>query len=321
VKPRHIAWLSLVFGCVTPASAIRNDNKRLNETVVELRAQKRAQDRKLDDLQRQLDQVRSKQVASTVDIPTLPVEVVAPPPSLDNPNNPNQRVVGIADDGAEIVYEGDAAAGRMAIPESESMPSSTSSSSSGSSRRMHASGPPPSVPAPSATLDVPTTSDRLEVTHRSLPPVSARTSHGKVRGDSTSDRQIPDKPGERSSDAGAEYRAAVDTLKSGKHDQAVIALRAFVQHYPRHDYADNAQYWIGEAYYAQKNYPQALIEFRATIEKYPRGNKVPDALLKVGYCYFALGQSDKAKATLEQVVSLYPKSEPAVLAAKRLETP
>src|SRR4029078_10374476 len=61
--------------------------------------------------------------------------------------------------------------------------------------------------------------------------------------------------------------------------------------------------------------------FRATIEPYPRGNKVPDALLKVGYCYQALGKTDKAHAILEQVVNLYPKTEPAALAAKRLETP
>src|SRR5262249_28448634 len=122
VNPRHLAWLSLLLGCATRTSAIRNDNKRLNETVVELRAQKRAQDRKLDDMQHQLDQMRSKQVSAVVDMPSLPVEVAAPPPGAAPPVertdiNPNQRVVGIADDGGEIIYEGDAAAGRQAVPE------------------------------------------------------------------------------------------------------------------------------------------------------------------------------------------------------------
>jgi tol-pal system protein YbgF len=98
------------------------------------------------------------------------------------------------------------------------------------------------------------------------------------------------------------------------------SLRTFLKTYPRNDYADNAQYWLGEAYYAQKDYQHALVEFRATIETYPRGNKVPDALLKVGYCYQALGQTEKARAVLEQVVNLYPKTEPAALAAKRLES-
>ena len=48
---------------------------------------------------------------------------------------------------------------------------------------------------------------------------------------------------------------------------------------------------------------------------------MPDALLKVGYCYQAMGQGEKARAVLEQVVNLYPKSEPAALAARRLEQP
>jgi len=296
VNSRHLAWLSLVIGCASPASAIRNDNKRLTETVVELRAQKRAQDHKLDALEHQMDQLRVKAVTAAANIPDLPVEVAAPPPA--KVAETDQRVVGFADDGGEIVYEGDAAAGRMAVPESDPQ-----------IHRSHASSPPP-MPAPMATADLPSAGDHLEVTHH-IPPLSARTPHAHVR----------DTPGERSPDAGNEYRAAVELLRSGHHEDAIVALRAFIQHFPRHDYADNAQYWLGEAFYVQKDYQHALLEFRATIETYPRGNKVPDALLKVGYCYQALGQAEKAHATLEQVVNLYPKSEPAVLAAKRLETP
>jgi tol-pal system protein YbgF len=117
------------------------------------------------------------------------------------------------------------------------------------------------------------------------------------------------------------YRQALETLRAGNPRGALEGFRRFLDGNPRHDYADNAQYWLGESFYARKDYQQALTEFRATIETYPRGNKVPDALLKVGYCYQALGQSDKARAVLEQVVNLYPKSEPAVLASKKLETP
>ena len=121
--------------------------------------------------------------------------------------------------------------------------------------------------------------------------------------------------------AAIDYRAAVELVKASKFDDAVAALRAFIARYPRHDYADNAQYWLGEAFYAQKDYARALVEFRRVVEVYPRGNKVPDALLKVGYCYQALGQGEKARAVLEQVVNNYPKSEPATLAARRLEAP
>jgi tol-pal system protein YbgF len=274
-------------------SALRDDNRRLTHNVDELRDERRAQDRKIRDLEHELDQVRAKIVTSAVDgMPNLPVEVVAP---ANAPNESGQRVVGVADDGGEIVYEGDAAAGKPAVPDDRAPPAP----------RVHA--PPP------ANAEVPVVSDRLEVTRKIPVTPAARTGHAHTRTDR-------DAPGERAGDAGSEYRAAVDLLKSGKHDEAITALRAFIQHYPHHDYADNAQYWLGEAFYVQKDYARALVEFRATIEQYPRGNKVPDALLKVGYCYQALGQTQKARAVLEQVVTLYPKSEPAVLAAKRLES-
>lgn len=271
------------MGCATPMSSLRADNRRLSSDVSELRADRRAQDRKIKDLEHQLALEKEQQPA---DVPQLPVEVVGPAHVV----NPGEaRVVGVAEDGTEIVYEGDAALGKSAIVDDEPVRRATVAASY--------------TPAPK---------DRIETTHR-IPPISARSAHRTLHTDhddvATNDT------------AAADYRSAVELVKTGKHEQAVAALRAFLKSYPRHDYADNAQYWLGESFYARKDYQQALTEFRATIETYPRGNKVPDALLKVGYCYQALGQSDKARAVLEQVVNLYPKSEPAVLASKKLETP
>jgi len=261
-------------------SSLRADNRRLTQNVDALRADRRAQDRKIKDLENQLAIAKTSQVAP--DVPQLPVEVMMPAHAAQAaPGDP--RVVAVADDGTQIIYEGDAALGKSADLGDE----------------------------PIATR----TRDRLEVTQR-IPPISARAAHRSLRNDPVVHDSVP------ANDAAAnDYRSAVELVKTGKHDEAVTALRAFLKTYPRHDYADNAQYWLGESFYARKDYHQALTEFRATIETYPRGNKVPDALLKVGYCYQALGQHDKARAVLEQVVNLYPKSEPAALATKRLETP
>ena len=304
---RHLSFALAVLtgsGCATQSQTLRADNRKLDQTVTELREDRRAQDRKLRDLEHQLDQLRATQVTAAIaSVPQLPVEVVGPAGSV----GVGQRVVGVGDDGTEIVYEGDAAAGKVATLDDdppEAMPPSR--------KRVR----PAQLPTPD--LDVaPAVADRTEASRHA--PVAARGSHAHVR--TSPDR---DGPGERASAtdvAGAEYRAAVELLKSGKSDEAIAALRAFLVHFPKHDYADNAQYWLGEAFYAQKDFTKALVEFRATIETYPRGNKVSDALLKVGYCYQALGQADKARAVLEQVVNLYPKTEPAALAAKRLETP
>jgi tol-pal system protein YbgF len=256
-------------------SQLRSENRQLSAELVELRADHRAQDRKIRDLQDQLAMAKENTVVP--EMPQLPVEVVAPPAGA---SKDAEKIVGVAADGEEIVYEGDAATGKP---------------------------PPPAAAAPAPMEPVPSTSDRLEVTHR-IPPVSARSApHARTRDVAVTSEGAAD-----------EYRAAVELVRAGKHAEAQSALRAFLKAYPRHDYADNAQYWLGEDFYAQKDFTHALAEFRATIETYPRGNKVPDALLKVGYCYQALGQPDKARAVLEQVVTLYPKSEPAALATQRL---
>lgn len=290
-----------ITGCATPMSAVREDNHRLTQSMSELRIDRRAQDRKIRDLEHQLAMLREKTIAtSDPAMPQLPVEVMAPPgvASSAGPVLPEgQRFIGIADDGSEIVYEGDAATGKPATIEDDG-PSTTVSMRP----HAHAVEMQRDVPVVAAT-------DHLEVT-RHTPALSARPMRTRARAEAAAPVDAP-----------AEYRAAVDLVRGGKYEESIAALRAFLEHFPRHDYADNAQYWLGEAFYAQKDYAHALIEFRATIETYPRGNKVPDALLKVGYCYQALGKTDKAHAILEQVVNLYPKTEPAALATKRLELP
>jgi len=291
-------------------SSLRDDNRRLNETVAELRSDRHAQDRKLRDLQHQLDELHAHPAAGEL-VPPLPVVVAAPSaapapaPAAAPPSPDGARVVGVSDDGTEIVYEGEAVTGRPpAAPVADEPPAR---------RAVATTAVRPAAVPPAPLAEVPVVTDRLEVTHR-VPPISARAA---VRG-KTRDHEPPS---ERGGTAGGDYRAAVELVKAGSYADALAALRAFVQHYPRHDYADNAQYWIGEVFYAQKDYVRALAEFRKVVEVYPRGNKVPDALLKVGYCYQAMGQGEKAHAVLEQVVSLYPRSEPAALAARRLEAP
>lgn len=296
-------------------SSLRDDNRRLNDTVTELRSDRHAQDRKLRDLQHQLDELRARTPAGEPAVPPLPVVVAAPlaapvpAPAPASPDGP--RVVGVSDDGTEIVYEGEAVTGHPPAglaPAADEPPVRRAVAAPAT----RPASPPSPRPAP-PLADVPAASDRLEVTQR-IPPISARA---QVRG-KTRDHEPPS---ERAGSAGGDYRAAVERVKAGSYADALAALRAFIQRYPRHDYADNAQYWIGEVFYAQKDYVRALAEFRRVVEVYPRGNKVPDALLKVGYCYQAIGQGEKARAVLEQVVNLYPKSEPAALAARRLETP
>jgi tol-pal system protein YbgF len=114
------------------------------------------------------------------------------------------------------------------------------------------------------------------------------------------------------------YRRSLDALRAGRHVEAAAGFRDFLKQHPNHDFADNAQYWLGECYYDQKDYPMAMREFRRVVEKYPQGNKVPDALLKVAFAHLALGSTEAGRQTLEQVVRSYPRHEAAGLANARL---
>jgi tol-pal system protein YbgF len=115
------------------------------------------------------------------------------------------------------------------------------------------------------------------------------------------------------------YKDAYAALQRHDHLAAVQGFSDFLAKYPRHDYANNAQYWLGETYYDQADYKAALSEFRKVIKQYPTGIKVPDALLKIGFCYGKLGDPVAAKDVLAQVVQIYGKSDAARLAQKRLE--
>ena len=83
--------------------------------------------------------------------------------------------------------------------------------------------------------------------------------------------------------------------------------------FPHHDYADNAQYWLGECFYDQQRYDQAAPEFRAVLTRWPTGNKAPDAMLKLGFSLIALGEVDKGGKVLRDV--------PADLSAHRSGAP
>jgi len=136
-------------------------------------------------------------------------------------------------------------------------------------------------------------------------------------GDSLGVAPVPQIPRE-SEDPMKAYRVAYEDLRAGKHDVAAGELREFVRKWPRHDLADNAQYWLGESFYARQRWNEAAAEFRATVDKWPLGNKAPDALVKLGFCLQAMGDGRAARDVLTQVGQSYPRTDAARLAEVRL---
>ncbi|RMG55186.1 MAG: tol-pal system protein YbgF [Gammaproteobacteria bacterium] len=115
------------------------------------------------------------------------------------------------------------------------------------------------------------------------------------------------------------YKDAFELLKQGRYQRAIEAFSAFLKQYPNSGYAANAQYWLGEAYYVNKQYKPALEAFRKVVEHYPDSNKVPDARLKLGFTHYELGQWKSARKELEALVREEKGTSIARLAAKRLK--
>jgi tol-pal system protein YbgF len=114
------------------------------------------------------------------------------------------------------------------------------------------------------------------------------------------------------------YEAAMQTFKAGDYKAAGAALQEFVQRYPGSSYASNAQYWLGNAYYAQRDYKNAIAAQEAVVSNYGTSNKAPDAMLNIASNYIELKDSKKAKKILQQLVSKYPGTSAAATAKDRL---
>jgi tol-pal system protein YbgF len=117
----------------------------------------------------------------------------------------------------------------------------------------------------------------------------------------------------------ASYQAAFTMLKDGQYDRAIPAFQKFLASYPDSSLADNAQYWLGEAFYVNKSYPEAQAAFQRVMDKYPQSRKISDALLKIGYCRYEMKQWDSARQVLGQVVARFSDTPAGRLAQQRLE--
>lgn len=116
------------------------------------------------------------------------------------------------------------------------------------------------------------------------------------------------------------YNTAYDLLQKKRHAEAIAGFQKLIEAYPNHDYADNALYWMGEAYYDRQDFAKAVECFDKLLTLYPDGNKVPDALLKTALCYQNLGETAAAKQWAERLLATYPQTSAAAVAREKIRS-
>jgi tol-pal system protein YbgF len=114
------------------------------------------------------------------------------------------------------------------------------------------------------------------------------------------------------------YEAALNQFKLGNYPSAISAFHGFIVTNPASKLAPSAQYWIGNAHYAQRDFKQAITAQQRVIAQWPDDAKAPDALLNIASSQEASGDRRGERKTLEALVSRYPSSPAAASARQRL---
>ncbi|HVE73403.1 MAG TPA: tol-pal system protein YbgF [Thermoanaerobaculia bacterium] len=116
-----------------------------------------------------------------------------------------------------------------------------------------------------------------------------------------------------------QYRQAIMLYGRGKHTEARNAFEAVFEADPSGDLADNALFWMGETYFAARDYTSAVRFYMRVVNDYSSQNKAPDALLKTALVQVRTGDLALARRTLQQVIERYPYSSSASSAKAELE--
>lgn len=116
-----------------------------------------------------------------------------------------------------------------------------------------------------------------------------------------------------------EYRQAVSLFGRGRYADARRGFESVFEADPSGDLADNALFWIGETYFAVKDYTNAIRNYMRVVNDYSTQNKAPDALFKTAMVQVRTGDLALAQRTFQQVIDRYPYSSTASSAKAELE--
>jgi tol-pal system protein YbgF len=91
-----------------------------------------------------------------------------------------------------------------------------------------------------------------------------------------------------------------------QYSEAENGFKDFLTKYPDHNLAGNAQFKLGETYYAQQQYEDAAKSYLTGYKSFPKSRRAPDSMLKLGLAMNRMGQSQQGCAVLGSVGDEFP---------------
>ena len=101
----------------------------------------------------------------------------------------------------------------------------------------------------------------------------------------------------------------MENWNKGEQGQAVVEFEELVQTFPADPLVAPAQFRIGEAYFAARDFERAALEYRKAVDLAPKGKDTPQALLRLGLAYRAQKRESDARQAWNQLVRDFPESD------------
>lgn len=116
--------------------------------------------------------------------------------------------------------------------------------------------------------------------------------------------------------AKALYDASRKAYKAHSYSKARELLETLVTRYPGSALVPNAHFWMGEIYFARKEWINAIDKYKVVIDKYPRNRKASAAYLKTAMALKKIGEKQLARDVARELIEKYPKSSQVKAARK-----
>lgn len=115
------------------------------------------------------------------------------------------------------------------------------------------------------------------------------------------------------------YSNGLRDLNGKKYDLASQEFGDYLKYYGNTDLASNAQFYLGEIFFAQQQYDQAIDAYSKVINNYPKSFKLAPAHLKRALAMIALGEKNSGVSELRMVVKSYPGTDEEKRAKAKLQ--
>jgi len=115
------------------------------------------------------------------------------------------------------------------------------------------------------------------------------------------------------------YSNGLRDLNGKKYDLATQEFGDYMKFYSTTDLASNAQFYLGEIFFAQQQYDQAIDAYGKVIENYPKSFKLAPAHLKRALALISLGEKTSGVNELRMVVKTYPGTDEERRAKAKLQ--